>query len=390
MINWESFQGRESEHNWLIRDKELHVLTENLSSSTPTSSTSPLIIGIKNSLYDLIPLLHTARTQLSLSACRFFQQLGVHCSTPISPPDLLEPCHWEQIISGLFKVCSGTKKIVGQAAQSALVECYAASPPQKIISSIVLMCGDKNFTLRTRSMEALVSHLSRNTASFEYWSLTGGKFAQELESILDKLLIDAIPTVRSSAVDLLILLTLKDKNPKDVMDRVVLRLGTEKWRRLRPVLQSKISKNLVIPLPPPPPSPSTLKGVFKGPKSGSTNQEENISDLPPPPPPSSSSTDDVMFDAIEPDMKYDDDNDGFIEIILPMQKVLLNSEFPSNPKRLDSSPESKIPIRKSKSNYSKSISTDSFQSAISFNSSMELSIGTPLRNYNKCIPLFSH
>lgn len=406
-VNWDVFKGKESEHNWILRDKTLHVLTESLSLS-PDDSTTNLLLGVKNSLYDLIPLLHTARTQLSLSACRFFEQLGKHCCTS-KTSDTIEPCNWEVIIGALFKVCSVTKKIVGQAGQVALVECFASSPPQKIVTALMAMMPDKNFNLRTRSMEAFVVYLGRqpSTAVLEHWSLSRGKFASEMEYLLTGLLVDAIPTVRAATLDLLLFLTgAQDSESKDVMHKISVRLGSEKWRRLRTVLEAKIGKSsfgmaAILPLLPPPPSPS-LKIVARAKVKQSLPQSPPL--LAPP------STDEMMFDAIEPEqhhMMEEDNGDGAAanEILIPMQKVVLNSDCLSPPKKIDSSPDSKIPIRKrfagpsayfsaapatangarTKTGILKSESSDSFHEAVSYNSSMELSIGTPLRNYNKCI-----
>ncbi len=189
-VAWEAFQGKEDEANWLVRDKSFSILSEEIASSGTPSS---LLATIRANYHGIMDVLHTPRTQLALSASKFVLALartvGAEDFEPLS----------EATIKNLVRACGSTKKIIAAANEEALGHIFAISPIAKTLSAAGLAVQEKNPSLKERVVRSLhfaIKTKGSQTSLAKHWP--------ELEGILVKAVCDASASVRSSAIDLLL------------------------------------------------------------------------------------------------------------------------------------------------------------------------------------------
>jgi hypothetical protein len=187
MAHWDVFHGKEGESNWLRRDETLQYLMAELENGKGTA----LLALLKTNFYDLSQVLYSARTQLTLTACKFMAILARCLSSEDFEPFV------DISISSLLRVCAGTKKLVAGAGQEALERVFEVAPASKILAAVTQTMQDKNSSLRQRVLEALLTTVRQREERWfpRYWS--------ECEPLLIRVFGDASPAVRSAAIELL-------------------------------------------------------------------------------------------------------------------------------------------------------------------------------------------
>lgn len=194
MLNWEVFCGRETELNWNKRDELLNYLIRDIEQR---GRTTHLIAPVRASLHDLLALLHSARTQLALSAAKFFARLAAHSSR--EEVELLS----DPLVSNILRVCGTTKRILASAGEECLCHLFVKMAVAKTSAITLMVLGEKNAGLRQRVVESLLFAVR---GAPDRWFLDNRQGPGGMEEIIKKALSDAAPQVRDAAAELFLLL----------------------------------------------------------------------------------------------------------------------------------------------------------------------------------------
>lgn len=226
-MDWDVFAGRESENNWHRRDEFLQHLIRDLERGTFNISLW------KSHTFDVLQVLHTARTQLALTACKFVATLLCHL-----PPDERD-ASIEIIMANLLRVCGSTKKLVARMAQEALELVFTVAPANKVLTTALQTMSDKNVTLRQRIFEALLVSFKANAGRWlpRHWS--------DCEALLIRAVGDASPIVRTAAVELLTIV--QQHCTVEVIAAMMGKLDLSTAKQLRQLLASRQPRPLPTP-----------------------------------------------------------------------------------------------------------------------------------------------
>ncbi|KAL1915537.1 uncharacterized protein VTP21DRAFT_6661 [Calcarisporiella thermophila] len=182
-------KGKETEHNWSIREKHVHHLRALVIGNAYSSFPDTFLQGLKAVMEGFTGLLHSLRTTLSVATTRLFIDLATNLGTALDP-------FQEHILSNLLKLTSLTKKIVAQAgANAAITLLRSTSYHFKSIQQLWVAMGDKSQQTRLYAMQfirvVLATHGQQDAGQIER---SGG--LELLEKCVKKGLGDANPKVR--------------------------------------------------------------------------------------------------------------------------------------------------------------------------------------------------
>lgn len=182
------FEGRETEQNWIHRDKSILTLRRLTRGNAPQAYSQHYIAGIKSLLDGILKVVNSLRTTLSTSGCLLIQDIARTCGPAID--------HMVEILmQNLIKLCAGMKKISaqnGNVTVDVVIEHVSYTP--RIMQHLWFACQDKNVQPRlyaTGWLKTLIKKQARHRSSVEH-----GGGLELLEKCIRKGLSDANPGVR--------------------------------------------------------------------------------------------------------------------------------------------------------------------------------------------------
>lgn len=181
------FEGRESEHNWIPRDKNTTKLRRVLKGNAPEEFTAIFIAGIKSLLDGILKVANTLRTTMSTNGCLLVQELAKTLGHAIDP--------WVEILLQSFiKMCAATKNIAAQNGNVTVDAIIShASFSNRMLQHVSFAAQDKNVQPRSCSASWVKTLIRKHKAHIEH----SGNM-DTLEKILKKGVSDANPKVREA------------------------------------------------------------------------------------------------------------------------------------------------------------------------------------------------
>lgn len=186
--NWEVLSGKEGETNWNKRDEFINQLTVLIENGKLGPN---LTVSLKHHWSDVLCTIHSARTQLVLSACRLLRVLA----------HALPSEEWDQMtevtLAGIFRLCGNGKKLVASTAQSTLQAVMLVAPPAKVAVAVLgTLNHEKNPALRQRVTSAFAQVVLSEP---DRWFT---RSVSDMEQIVLKAISDATSEVRDQGADL--------------------------------------------------------------------------------------------------------------------------------------------------------------------------------------------
>ncbi|KAF8457572.1 clasp N terminal-domain-containing protein [Kalaharituber pfeilii] len=183
-----SFDGRESEQNWLAREKNCTRIRRLARGNAYKDYQQTFLAGVRSLLDGILKAVNSLRTTLSTNGCQLVKDLAIICGPGIDPMV-------EILLVNLIKLCANTKKITAQMGQvtTSIVLANVSYHP-KILNHIWLAVQDKNVQPRLFTTAWLKIILEAHMDHKGYLEHTGG--LDTIEKCIKKGLGDANPGVR--------------------------------------------------------------------------------------------------------------------------------------------------------------------------------------------------
>ena len=184
------FEGKESEQNWLPREKSVIKLRRIIAGNTSEDFALPFIANIRQSLDGILKTVNSLRTTLSTKGCELLQDLARKLGSGIDPMV-------EILLQNLIKLCANTKKIAaanGNVTVSAIVG--HVSYHMRLMQHIWAAAQDKNVQPRIFCPGWLNIVLQRHGKAKSLFEHGGG--LELVEKTIKSGLADRDPHVRES------------------------------------------------------------------------------------------------------------------------------------------------------------------------------------------------
>jgi CLIP-associating protein 1/2 len=183
------FEGKETEQNWIAREKSVVKLRKLTRGNAPQDFTNNYIAGIKTMLDGILKVANSLRTTMCSNGCRLIDDVA-----RTAGPGLDSMV--EILLQSLIKLCGGTKKIAagnGNVTVDAIVG--NVSYNIRLLHHLWGACQDKNVQPRlfvTGWLKTMImKHGRQHKSSIEH---SGG--LELIEKCIKKGLADANPGVR--------------------------------------------------------------------------------------------------------------------------------------------------------------------------------------------------
>lgn len=182
------FEGKETEHNWMPRDKSTLKVRRLLKGNAPSEYHNAFMAGIKSLMDGFIKVANSLRTTMSTNGCQLVQELMKTLGPAMDS-------NTEILLQSFIKMSSATKHISAengkQTADSIFQHCtYNVRLMQHIWSAM----QEKNASTRQCATEWLKTMLKRQTGYKSYFESSGG--LDLAEKCIKKGLDDANPKVK--------------------------------------------------------------------------------------------------------------------------------------------------------------------------------------------------
>ena len=181
------FEGKESEQNWLAREKDVNIMRRITKGNAPADYYTHYISGFKGLLDGVLRTANSLRTTLSTKGCTLIQEVVRRVQSGLDPMA-------ENILQNMIRLSGGTKKISAQNANLTVDAIIGnVSYHSSILQHVWSACQDKNVQPRLYSSGWLSTMLNKHGRQME----RGGGF-EIVEKCIRKGLNDANPGVRES------------------------------------------------------------------------------------------------------------------------------------------------------------------------------------------------
>jgi CLIP-associating protein 1/2 len=185
-----SFEGRESEHNWMARDTSIAKIRQLLRGNAYRDYQATFLTKIKALLDGILKALNSLRTQLSTSGGQCIKDLAIVAGPGIDP-------FVEILLVSLIKKCAATKKLASQLAQVVVAVIFAnVSYHPKVLQHVWYACQDKNVQPRLYAAGWITIFLEAHADYKAHIEHTGG--VDTFSKCIKKGLADANPGVREN------------------------------------------------------------------------------------------------------------------------------------------------------------------------------------------------
>ena len=181
------FEGKESEHNWMHRDKSITKLRRITKGNAPTEFHAAFVAGVKSLLDGILRVSTSLRTTMSTNGCQLVQELAKTLGSSMDP--------WVEIsLQTFIKMCAATKHIAAQNGSATVDAIFSnVSYTHRIMQHVSFASQDKNVQPRIFSANWVKTLIRKHKSAIEH---SGGQDA--LEKIIKKGLTDANPKVREA------------------------------------------------------------------------------------------------------------------------------------------------------------------------------------------------
>jgi CLIP-associating protein 1/2 len=181
------YEGKESEGNWLARDKNCTKLRRILKGNAPREFHATFVAGIKSLLDGILKVANSLRTTMSTNGCLLVQELAKTLGSAIDP--------WVEILLQAFiKMCGATKNIAAQNGAVTVDTIFQnVSYSSRVLQHVAMASQDKNVQPRTHSATWAKTLIKRHTSHIEH---SGG--LETLDSLIRRGVTDANPKVREA------------------------------------------------------------------------------------------------------------------------------------------------------------------------------------------------
>ena len=184
------FEGKETEFNWTIREKDIITLRRITMGNAPTDFANTYLTSIKTSLDGILKVVTSLRTTPVTNGCLLVQEMA--CKVGPGLDNMVEI-----LLQNLVKVCAGTKHISAQNGNTTVISILAnVSYNIRLLQHIHSACQDKNVKPRTFAtvwLKTLIERHARHKSLLEH-----GNGLELVEKSIKKGLTDANPTVREN------------------------------------------------------------------------------------------------------------------------------------------------------------------------------------------------
>lgn len=192
------FSGRETEHNWSVREKNILRVRSLLRGNAPIEFKDDLLANLREFTDGFCKSMSSLRTTLSSNGCLLVKD----CTIVIGPEfDTVV----DSILPTLLKLCSATKQIASSNANMALCSIFIHLPfSHRYLQKFLLASYEKNVLSRSFSGIWMQIYILRFHDYQGFSSAHGASGYSGVDvacKILTKILGDANPTVRQIAKD---------------------------------------------------------------------------------------------------------------------------------------------------------------------------------------------
>ncbi|KAI9695349.1 MAG: suppressor of tub2 mutation [Bogoriella megaspora] len=184
------FEGKETEHNWMHRDKDVLKIRRLIKGNAPTEFHLAFVGNVKTLLEGILKVANSLRTTMSTNGCQLIQELSKSLGTSIDSMV-------EILLQNFIKMTANTKHIAadnGNATTEALFSHVTYN--KRLMEHVWFACQDKNVQTRTYAPGWLKIMLKRQEHNKGYFESSGG--LDLAEKCINKGLGDANPKVRES------------------------------------------------------------------------------------------------------------------------------------------------------------------------------------------------
>ena len=184
------FEGKETEHNWMARDKNILKLRRLSKGNAPSDFHAAYMVGVKSMLDGILKVANSLRTTVSTNGCQCVQELARALGPSLDPIV-------EILIQSFIKMSANTKPISANNGNTTVETLLSnVSYKERLMQHMWFSFQDKNVQTRTYAagwLKTLIKKHSHQKAHIEH---SGG--AELAEKCLKKGLGDANPKVRES------------------------------------------------------------------------------------------------------------------------------------------------------------------------------------------------
>ncbi|MBE7181314.1 MAG: hypothetical protein INR71_08910, partial [Terriglobus roseus] len=182
------FEGKETEHNWIARDKSVTKLRRMTSGNAPTDFHVAFVVGIKSLQDGINKVSNSLRTTMSSNGCQLVQELA---KTLGSSFDVMA----EIFLQAFLKMSGATKHIAQENGRVTFDTIIAHITYHKRLMELVWSAfQEKNVSIRQAATTWLKTLLKKNGSKAHFDSSL-----ELVEKCLKKGLADANPNVKASA-----------------------------------------------------------------------------------------------------------------------------------------------------------------------------------------------
>ncbi|KAK5118786.1 hypothetical protein LTR85_007992 [Meristemomyces frigidus] len=182
------FEGRESEENWILRDRDVLKIRRLLKGNAPNEHHHAFMAGIKSTIEGILKVANSLRTTMSINGSQCIQELARTLGPALDP-------HVEILLQSFIKMSAATKLL---AAQNGRVtsDCIFqnCSYHVRLMQHLWTAAQDKNASTRQCVPEWLKTILKRQAGYKQHFESSGG--LDLAEKCINKGLDDAKPAVK--------------------------------------------------------------------------------------------------------------------------------------------------------------------------------------------------
>lgn len=182
------FDGRESEHNWMLREQSINKLRRLMAGNAVSDFHDPFLAGLRSLLDGIIKAVTSLRTSLSKEGCALVQDIAVNYGPGMDPMV-------ELLMQACVKLSGATKKIAslqGNACVDAIIG--RVTYTNRIMQHVAGACADKNVQPRLYATAWLKTLLTKEAHHKSHVEHSGG--LDLIEKSIKKGLNDPNPGVR--------------------------------------------------------------------------------------------------------------------------------------------------------------------------------------------------
>ena len=185
------FEGKESEHNWIRRERNLIIMRQITHGNGPKDFASTYVALIRSNLDGILRCISSLRTSLSGHGCNLVLE-AVRATGPGLDPAV------DIIMPTLIKLCGHTKKMNQSSANAAIATIFSnVTHKTALLQYVVNASTDKNTAPRGFAQGWLKIIITRHLNHKH--SLEHGNGFELMEKIVSRGLADTDPAVREQA-----------------------------------------------------------------------------------------------------------------------------------------------------------------------------------------------